>query len=100
MREIAGTQVVYEAETLSGIRIPEIKAPSKEKAIEIARKKGIKRFRFCGQYKVKAGKKGSAPQPRPPVVPPKKNEPVQGVTTNPMGDVDPTSFSGDFTRVR
>jgi hypothetical protein len=96
MREIAGTQVVHEA---GGKGIPEIKAPSKQAAIEIARKKGIKRFRFCGQYKVKAGKKGQAPSPRPtpkpPVVPPKT--PVQGVTTNPMGDFDPTAFSGDFT---
>lgn len=97
MRDLSNLQVL-EAEKGG---IPEIKAPNKEAAIAIARKKGIKKFRFCGKYKVKAAKKGSAPQPvRPPVVPPKKTEPVQGVTTNPMGDFDPTAFSGDFTKVR
>lgn len=96
MREIAGTQI-QEAEKGG---IPEIKAPNKQAAIEIAKKKGIKKFRFCGKYKVKAGGQAPSPRPKPPVVPPKKREPVQGVTTNPMGDFDPTSFSGDFTRPR
>ncbi len=75
--------------------IPEIKASTKEKAIEIARKKGIKVFRFCGKYGTNLGKKkpNVAPTPKPKP----KAEPVQGVTTNPMGDFDPTAFSGDFT---
>lgn len=106
MREIAGTQVVYEAETMSLPKkygdkgIPEIKAANKQAAIEIAKKKGIKRFKFCGKFKVKSGGQAPSPKPRPkpPVVPPKTAP--QGVTTNPMGDFDPTAFSGDFTRTR
>ena len=62
MREIAGTQVVMELNPNSG-NIPEIKAGSKEKAIEIARNKGIKTFKFCGKYKVQAGKPDIAPMP-------------------------------------
>lgn len=67
MREIAGTDVIKEAG-----EIPEIKAGSKEKAIEIARKKGIKTFKYCGKYKVKAGKPEQGPmvtqQPMPAAV--------------------------------
>jgi len=61
VREIAGTQVVLEA----GADIPEIKAANKQAAIEIARKKGIKRFRFCGKYKVQAKKPGQTATPKP-----------------------------------
>lgn len=61
VREIAGTQVVVS----EAGAIPEIKAASKQAAIEIARKKGITRFRFCGKYKVKAKKPGQAPTPAP-----------------------------------
>jgi hypothetical protein len=46
--------------------IPEIKASSKQKAIEIARQKGIKVFRFCGKYGTNlAKKKKQAPTPTP-----------------------------------
>ena len=62
MREIAGTQVVMELNPNS-YSIPEIKAGSKEKAIEIARTKGIKTFKFCGKYKVQAGRPDIAPMP-------------------------------------
>jgi hypothetical protein len=90
VREIAGTQVVEAGQ------IPEIKAGSKQAAIEIARKKGITRFKFCGKYKVQASKKPVAPNVAPkPVRPvPPKAEPQDFVTTNPMGDFDPTQFSG------
>lgn len=59
IREIAGTQVV---EASAG-GIPEIKAATKEKAIEIAMKKGIQRFRFCSKFKVQAAKKGQGGMP-------------------------------------
>lgn len=75
--------------------IPEIKASTKEKAIEIARKQGIKVFRFCGKYGTNLAKK--KPPKKQDVTPVPKKQPVQGVTTNPMGDFDPTAFSGDFT---
>jgi hypothetical protein len=58
VREIAGTQVVQElSPPKTGGAIPEIKAASKQAAIEIARKKGITKFKFCGKYKVQAAKK-------------------------------------------
>lgn len=68
IREIAGTQVVYEADAAALAAsgkggIPEIKAGSKEAAIAIAQKKGIKQFRFCAKYKVKAAKGGQGPMP-------------------------------------
>jgi hypothetical protein len=100
MREIAGTQVVQElSPPKTGGTIPEIKAASKEAAIEIARKKGITKFKFCGKYKVQAAKKPKQTATPKPVSPPVvgKGEKLQGVTTNPMGDFDPTAFSGDFT---
>lgn len=59
IREIAGTQIVAEAG-----EIPEIKASSKEAAIAIAQKKGIKQFRFCGHYKVQDNKQKPAPMPK------------------------------------
>jgi hypothetical protein len=66
VREIAGTQVVQElAPPKTGGAIPEIKAASKQAAIEIARKKGITKFKFCGKYKVQAKKPGQAPTPAP-----------------------------------
>lgn len=63
-REIAGTQVI---EAAGGI--PEIKASSKEAAIAIAQKKGLKQFRFCGKYKVQAAKQGATPTQAPAQVP-------------------------------
>lgn len=78
MREIAGTQVVEADKTSTGT--PEIKAASKEAAIEIAKKKGIKRFRFCGKYKVQAGKGGRAPSPQPAPA----QVPSAAVVGNPM----------------
>jgi hypothetical protein len=52
-RKIAGLK---EADTASlptsGNDLPEIKASSKSAAIDQARKKGIKRFRWCSMYKV------------------------------------------------
>lgn len=47
--------------------IPEIKASSKEKAIEIARKRGIKVFRFCGKYGTQLAKKKKPQQAQTPV---------------------------------
>lgn len=47
--------------------IPEIKASTKEKAIEIARKKGIRVFRFCGKYKVELAKKKKPAQATTPL---------------------------------
>jgi hypothetical protein len=64
IREIAGTQVVAEAN-----EVPEIKASSKDKAIEIARKKGIKRFKWCGKFKTNLSKKPidtATPEPKVP----------------------------------
>jgi hypothetical protein len=95
LREIAGTQVVSEA---GGI--PEIKASSKAAAIAIAQKKGVKQFRFCGKYKVQVAKKPKPVKPQPVMPQPAPTTPETPVTTNPMGDFDPTAFSGDFTRVR
>lgn len=60
IREIAGTNVVQEA----GGEIPEIKASSKEAAMAIAVKKGIKQFRYCGKYKVQDNKQRPAPKPQ------------------------------------
>jgi hypothetical protein len=102
VREIAGTQIVQELKPpKAGGTIPEIKAASKQAAIEIAQKKGITQFRFCGKYKVQAAKKVQPNiAPKPKVEPPlaQLKAPAQPTTTNPMGDFDPTSFSGDFTR--
>ncbi|NBR62332.1 MAG: hypothetical protein EBT86_12010, partial [Actinobacteria bacterium] len=70
IREIAGNQIL---EAQPG-GIPEIKAASKEKAIAIARQKGITRFRFCGKYKVQQAKKG---QDRRPPTPKPADKPVQ-----------------------
>lgn len=81
--------------------IPEIKASSKAAAIEIARKKGIKVFKFCGKYKVQDAKR-QAPSPTPPGPKPKpKPKPQQDfITSNPMGDFDPTAFSGQAAAPR
>jgi len=72
---------------------PEVQAEIKKQktfnaAFALARKSGCDTFDWCQIVRVP----GQAPTPKP--------EPVQGVTTNPMGDFDPTAFSGDFTRVR
>jgi hypothetical protein len=100
VREIAGTQIVQELGPPKTGAIPEIKAASKQAAIEIAQKKGIKQFRFCGKYKVQAGKKTRPVEPPKPPLPPTVVSAPEPVTTNPMGDFDPTAFSGDFTRAR
>lgn len=63
IREIAGTAVIEQ--TTSGNQVPEIKAATKQQAIEIARKKGIKTFRFCGKYKVQNAPAKKPPQPQP-----------------------------------
>ena len=72
---------------------PEVQAEIKKQrtfnaAFALARKSGCDTFDWCQIVKVP----GQGPTPKP--------EPVQGVTTNPLGDFDPTAFSGDFTRVR
>jgi hypothetical protein len=82
IREIAGTQVVMELNPNAG-GIPEIKAGSKEKAIEIARKKGIKTFKFCGRYKVKAGKPEQGPMVTPASIPAAVGNPSISRTTAP-----------------
>jgi hypothetical protein len=90
VREIAGTQVVREAG-----EIPEIKAASKAAAIEIARKKGIRQFRFCGKYKVKAGPQQG---PKPTAAPPSKvdwlgqQDPLGGDDKNPMSFAPNSNF--------
>jgi hypothetical protein len=98
VREIAGTQIVQELGPPKTGAIPEIKAASKQAAIAIAQKKGIKQFRFCGKYKVQAAKTKPVVKPdRPPVSPPVMPQPKATqdfITTNPMGDFDPTQFSG------
>jgi hypothetical protein len=87
VREIAGTQVVQElSPPKTGGAIPEIKAASKQAAIEIARKKGIKKFKFCGKYKVKAAKKGQAPTPKPK---PPLNRPTTGPKVDYLGQQTP-----------
>jgi hypothetical protein len=98
VREIAGTQIVQElGPPKTGVAIPEIKAASKQAAIEIARKKGITQFRFCGKYKVQAAKKTRPVQP--PVEPKPSVKTKQDYTiSNPMGDADPTAFSGNQVR--
>jgi len=70
VREIAGTQVV-----MNEADIPQIKAATKEKAIEIARKKGIKKFRFCGKYGTNLAK--NKPPKQLPTPEPKKTSSVQ-----------------------
>ena len=72
---------------------PEVQAEIKKQktfnaAFALARKSGCDTFDWCQIVRVP----GQAPTPKP--------EPVQGVTTNPMGDFDPTDFSGDFTKPR
>jgi hypothetical protein len=65
MIEIAGTEVIYEA----GSQVPEIRAGNKQKAIEIARKRGLKVFRYCNKFKVAVDKKKKqdvAPSPQVP----------------------------------
>ena len=74
-------------------QIPTIEAPTFSQAYAKAKKMGLKKFKWCGIYAVKDAVR---PQPVPPKPKPTP-EPVQGVTTNPMGDFDPTAFSGDFT---
>ena len=69
---------------------PEVQAEIKRQktfsaAFALARKSGCETFDWCQIVRVP----GQAPTPKP--------QPVQGVTTNPMGDFDPTAFSGDFT---
>lgn len=71
--------------------IPTIEAPTFSQAYAQAKKKGLKKFKWCGVYAVKDRQPMSPPvRPQPAPVP----APVQGVTTNPMGDFDPTSFNG------
>lgn len=81
--------------------IPEIKAPTKQTAIAIAQKKGIKRFRYCGRYGTKLGKGGTAPMPtpRPKPQPQPKPQPAAPTTqefpnVNAMGD-----FTGYYDTV-
>lgn len=90
IREIAGTQVVEAA------GVPEIKASTKQQAIEIARKKGITVFRFCSKYKVKNAKKGQGPMPAKPE--PQKvdylnqADPLGGTMQNPMSFAPNSGF--------
>lgn len=98
IREIAGTQVLEMSPPMPGGRvpsgsIPEIKASSKEAAIAIARKKGIKVFKFCGKYKVQAKKRGQGPSPTPIRKPDGKVD-FTGQSTPLGGDKDnPMSFA-------
>jgi hypothetical protein len=101
VREIAGTQVVQElSPPKAGNAIPEIKASSKQAAIEIARKKGITRFRFCGKYKVQASKKVQPNiAPKPSVTAPAQKvdytnqpSPLGGDSQNPMSFASNSNF--------
>ena len=94
VREIAGTQIFSEA----GV-IPEIKASSKAAAIAIAQKKGVKQFRFCGKYKVQAGKKPQPVQPQPAPAKPQgkvdylgQQDPLGGDAQNPMSFAANSNF--------
>ena len=74
-------------------------APTFNQAYAMARKAGLKKFKWCQckEYMVK-----DAPPPIPKTLPPLPKKPIQTsdpvpndfVTTNPMGDFDPTQFSG------
>ena len=101
VREIAGTQVVQElGPPKTGGAIPEIKAASKQAAIEIARKKGIKKFKFCGKYKVQAKKPGQGPTPKPKPKPTPAGKvdfvgqqtPLGGDAQNPMSFAPNSNF--------
>jgi len=71
-------------------------APTFNQAYAMARKAGLKKFKWCQckEYMVKDAppvKPTPSPTPVPkPVVP----ATTDFVTTNPMGDFDPTQFSG------
>jgi hypothetical protein len=95
VREIANTQVVEAA------GLPEIKAGSKAKAIEIARKKGIARFKFCGKYKVTSAKQQPGnvapkperkPQPQGKVDWTGQSDPLGGDMQNPMSFAPNSNF--------
>jgi len=62
-------------------------APTFNQAYAMAKKAGLKKFKWCQckEYMVK-----DAPAPKPALTP----APNNFVTTNPMGDYDPTQFSG------
>lgn len=90
MREIAGTEVVQEAGEL-----PQIKAPTKQAAIAIAQKKGLKAFKYCGKYKVQDAKGGTGPKPRPNPPAPAATTTVDMPDLNPMGD-----FTGYYNQVQ
>jgi hypothetical protein len=87
--EIAGTEVIYEA----GATVPEIRAGNKQKAIEIARKRGLMVFRFCNKFKVQTGKKRKtdvAPSPKPSA----PSTPVFNVDANKGNPGDVTQDQG------
>jgi len=102
-RKIAGLK---EAESKTGSPapaaggdLPEIKAASKSAAIAQARKKGIKRFRWCSMYKVTDAKKkppNIAPMPSKPAD--KKVDwlgqqtPLGGTMDNPMSFAPNSNF--------
>jgi hypothetical protein len=79
-------------------QIPTIEAATFSQAYAQAAKQGLKKFKWCGIYAVKAKPRPVMPQPKPPIKPNPPNGyyvPKQDYTvTNPMGDFDPTAFNG------
>ena len=89
----------------SGIEDQIKHAPTFNQAYAMAKKAGLKKFKWCQckEYVVK-----DAPPPIPKTLPPLPKKPIQTsdpvpndwVPTNPMGDYDPTPFSGQAAAPR
>ena len=99
--------------TPAGVESPDIlkqieHAATFKEAYAMAVKAGLKKFKWCQckEYVVKAApKSGQGAQPAKPerpmqgyIAPKKEREPF--VQTNPMGDFDPTQFSGQAAAPR
>jgi hypothetical protein len=99
-RKIAGLKEADSSPVSGGGDLPEIKAGSKSAAIAQARKKGIKRFRWCSTYKVTDAKKkpNIAPMPKLDKSPEKKvdylgqADPLGGTMSNPMSFAANSNF--------
>ncbi len=76
----------------AGEQIPTIEAPTFSQAYAQAKKQGLKKFKWCGVYAVKDKVRPQPVPPRPKPRPPEATQDFQ--VTNPMGDFDPTAFSG------
>ena len=96
-RKIAGLKEAAPGPVASG-DLPEIKAASKSAAIAQAKKKGIKRFRWCSMYKVTDAKKKPNIAPMPSQVKKGKvdylgqSDPLGGDAQNPMSFASNSNF--------